>query len=94
MAAEELLAHVVDRESFIAFVEALAAERRQAEHLEKEQPLRYQLGGALGWENGDIADFLEAALAYFQEGSLGPAPEPVPSWRMFAEFLYCGKIIE
>jgi hypothetical protein len=94
MGAEELLEYVVDQKSFIAFVEALATERRQAARLEAEQPVCYQLGGALGWYNGDIASFLEAALTYFQEGPLKACPEPKPNWRMLAEFLYCGKIIE
>ncbi|HEY7310032.1 MAG TPA: hypothetical protein VH643_11790 [Gemmataceae bacterium] len=93
MSPEKLLDRVEDLESFVAFVEALAEERRQAERLEKEQPIHYQLGGALGWQNGDIASYLEAALTYFEEKR--PAPHHVESaWRTFAEFLYCGKIIE
>jgi hypothetical protein len=94
MAPEEMLDRVNDRDSFIAFVEVLAEERRRAEQLEKEQPIRYQLGGALGWQSGDISSFLEAALEYFQEGPARSHPESKPSWQMFAEFLYCGKIIE
>jgi hypothetical protein len=90
MSLEELLDCVDDRESFIAFVEALAAERRQAERLETEQPVRYQLGGALDWQNGDIASFLEAALDCLKEDR----PQVEPSWQMFAEFLWCGKIID
>jgi hypothetical protein len=46
MKPEELLDKVVDRESFIAFVKALASEREAAERLEKAQPTRYSLGGA------------------------------------------------
>jgi hypothetical protein len=90
---DELLDQVTDRDSFIAFVSALAAERREAQRLEQQDPVRYQLGGALNWQNGDIASFLEAALCYF-DNSPFHQPEAVPSWRMFAEFLYFGKIIE
>lgn len=90
---EELLDGVVDRDSFIAFVEALAAGRQQAEKLEREDPVRYQLGGAKNWENGDISSFLYAALDYFSEKPFH-RPEEVPSWKMLADFLYCGKIIE
>jgi hypothetical protein len=90
---EELLDRVTDRNSFIAFVSALAAERQEAQRLERQEPIRYQLGGALGWQNGDIASFLEAALCYFESGPYHQ-PEAVPNWRVFAEFLYCGKIIE
>jgi hypothetical protein len=93
MSPEELLDQVLDRDSFIAFVEALADERRQAERLENASPDRYQLGGALNWQNGDIAAFLEAAMNYFDEKPFHK-PESHPSWRMFAEFLYHGKIFE
>lgn len=93
MSQEDLLEKVVDRESFIAFVKALADERRHAQQIEAADPVRFQLGGAFDWQNGDIASFLEAALAYFEEGPYHQ-PETNPSWRMFAEFLYFGKIYE
>jgi hypothetical protein len=93
MLAGEYLDSVRDRDTFIAFVEALAAERRRAEQLEAVDPARHQLGGALGWQNADIASFLDAALVYFTPKPFHE-PETTPSWRMFAEFLWCGKIIE
>jgi hypothetical protein len=93
MSPEELLDKVRDRDSFIAFVEALAAEREQAQELERAEPTKYQLGGAFGWQNGDIASFLRAALAYFESGEFHQ-PDKRPSWKMFAEFLYFGKIYE
>ena len=92
MAPDQLLDRVVDKSSFIAFVEALAAERREAEQLERDHPLKYQLGGALNWHNGTISSFLEAALECFEDPAANEHPNP--SWRLFAEFLYCGKIIE
>jgi hypothetical protein len=90
---EELLDQVTDRDSFIAFVEALASEREHAEQLEREQPQRYCLGGADGWENASISSFLGSSLAYFSPGQFH-TPESEPSWRMFADFLYFGKIYE
>lgn len=92
MSPEELLDRVHDRESFIAFVEALAAERERAEAMERADPVRYQLGGALGWQNGIISGFLSAARIYFDHPD-DRTPEE-PSWRLFAEFLYFGKIYE
>jgi hypothetical protein len=89
---EELLDRVTDRDSFIAFVEALAAEREKAEAMERAEPVGYQLGGALGWQNGDISGFLSAALACFDHPDHRTSEEP--SWRLFAEFLYFGKIYE
>jgi len=90
----ECLEKVKDKETFIAFVEALADEREKANQLEKENPFGYQLGGALNWQNGDISSFLWACLASFEEGALRPAPSDEPSWKTFAEFLYFGKIYE
>jgi hypothetical protein len=93
MTPEDLLDDVKDRDSFIAFVESLAAERANAAKLEHEKPQTYIVDGAYNWKNADIASFLYAALTYFDERPL-LQPEKEPSWRMFANFLYCGKIIE
>lgn len=89
----ELLEGVVDRESFIDFVRAFADERAAAERMEREEPVKYQLGGALNWQNGDISAFLYAALNYFERSPVH-RPEEIPSWKMLAEFLHFGKIIE
>lgn len=91
---ESLLDGVCDRDSFIAFVQALAEERELAQQIEKDNPDRYIVDGALGWMNGDIPQFLFAALDYFADGPLKePIPEQ-PTWRMLAEIFWCGKIIE
>lgn len=55
-----LLDDVTDWQSFAAFVRALAAEREQAEQLEKERPAYYKLGGALDWQTVKSAIFLNA----------------------------------
>lgn len=91
---EYLLEQVLDRESFIAFVAALASERELASQIEKDNPQSYMVDGALNWKNGDIQNFLYAALDYFEPGPLREPPAEQPNWKMFAEFLYCGKIIE
>ena len=90
---EELLESVVDQTTFIEFVEALADERDRALEIEQANPKAYIVDGALGWKNGDIAAFLGAGLQYFMETPLRK-PEREPSWKMFAEFLYFGKIYE
>ena len=89
----QLLREVRDRESFIAFVRALADERSRAEEIEKTEPKRYSVDGALNWKNADISSFLYAGLDCFTEKPLRPA-EKEASWKAFAHFLYCGKIIE
>jgi hypothetical protein len=93
MPPEELLDKVVDRDSFVAFVNALASQREQAEQLERDDPTRYQLGGAHHWQNSSISSFLYASLAYFDAKPFHK-PEREPSWKMLADILYYGKIYE
>jgi hypothetical protein len=64
---EDLLDAVVDRESFVAFVLALAEKREEAEYLEREDPVCYRFGGEKKWYNGDISSFLYTALDYLNE---------------------------
>lgn len=90
---EELLDQVTDRNSFIAFVEALAEERAAAAEVERASPKTHIMDGAHNWKNGDIDGFLYGALQYFEPKPYHQ-PEAEPSWRMFAEFLWCGKISE
>lgn len=93
MALNQLLEDVRDRDTFIEFVRALADEREQASLIERADPALHLLDGAHDWKNAGIDSFLYAALSYFDEKPLHK-PEVEPSWRMFADFLYCGKIIE
>jgi hypothetical protein len=93
MALFHYLEDVRDRRSFVEFVRALAAEREKAEEMERADPVRYQLGGALDWQNGNISGFLWAALAEV-ENDPEDGLEPEPSWKLFAEFLYMEKIYE
>jgi hypothetical protein len=90
MSPVDLIGRVRDRDSFLAFVSVLADERERAEQLERADPVRYQLGGALDWQNGSISTYLNAAVACFQATD----SDDVPSWRLFAEFLYAGKVYE
>ncbi len=88
-----MLDRVIDRESFLEFVRALAEERAEAEQLEQNEPTRFKLGGAHDWQNGNISTFLYASLEYFTPKPFHK-PEASPSWRMLAEMLYYGKIYE
>jgi hypothetical protein len=93
MSPEDALDLVVDRETFLDFVATLAREREEAERMERDEPERYMLGGALDWQNSTISTFLDAAaeclIANRDRDSSGE-----PSWKAFAEFLYGGKIYE
>lgn len=89
MTPEHLLDGVHDRASFLAFVAALAAERGRTDKLEAATPDPYRLNGELGWNSADIPSFLDAAVRGFERH-----PDEPPSWRLFAEFLYLGKLYE
>jgi hypothetical protein len=91
---EELLDAVNSRETFIAFVEALIEDRREADAVEASDPQRYRWSGAKGWQNGTIATFLGGALAYAQSPNWPDRQPDAPSWKDLAKFLFLGKIYE
>lgn len=84
---------VTDRESFERFVEALIADRKQADEAERADPERYRWGGANGWQNSSITMFLECALAGSQAQD-DWATCRAPTWHHLAVFLFLGKIYE
>jgi hypothetical protein len=90
---DDLLDQVTDKQTFIRFVQALADERERAQEIENKHPKVYVVDGALGWKNGDISSFLYAALECFTSQPVSYSDQS-PSWKMFAEFLYFGKIYE
>ena len=90
---ESLLELVCDRASFVDFVRALADEREKAAEIERSNPSRFQIDGAFNWKNADISSFLYASLYNLDEPRDGE-PEPTPSWQLFAEILWTGKIID
>jgi hypothetical protein len=72
---------VNDEATFLAFVQALAADRQQ---------------DAEGWENDSIEDFLESASSWAEDSNFGSRQglSSVSLWKKFAVLLYCGKIYE
>lgn len=83
------LNQVTDRESFIAFVKALIKDRDLAKEIENENPQKYKYGLALDWQNGNIEDFLDGAVSWLEDSARDDI-----SWKLMAEFIYCGKIYE
>lgn len=94
MTLHDALEAVNDRVTFLAFVQALIDERRQANQIEADDPQSFRWAGALDWQHSTIDAYLDGALRCLQdnEGRIDFLAEP--SWRGFAEFLYCGKIHE
>jgi len=89
MNADELLDQVIDLKSFIAYAEALAEERREAERIEAGNQY---LCPAPGWNNMAISEFIDAGLSHFDPAPDGTVVE-CPTWKDLAMFLYYGKII-
>jgi hypothetical protein len=75
---------VTDRDSFLAFVRALAEDRRMSVAAERASPISPYGADAGGWENVTIETFLEAALAWAEDSRRFPVE---PSWQAFATFL-------
>ena len=93
MTIVELLDGVHDRQTFLAFAYAFAAERRRVEGIEAANPEVYQWGGAEGWNNNCISLFIEGGLSHFGPRSDGTVMES-PTWKDLAEFLWCGRFME
>lgn len=92
MNLNDYLEAVVNESTFLAFVEALADDRRVADLTAADAAGEVQNG----WENDSIQDFLEAGHAWAQDSAFG-AKHGLASalpWKKFAVFLYCGKIYE
>jgi hypothetical protein len=91
VSTDELAAGVNSRETFLAFVEALAAERKQDAAQEAASPSGPYRPTASGWENVTIHNFLEAAVACARDGRVLAEQ---PTWRDLAAFLLGGKAYE
>ena len=91
-----LLERVNSEESLLAFIVALAKDRRQAVVVERENSSSAYGPDAGGWENTSIEDFLEAAVEWAESTNFGLTQGLAADnlWKRFAVFLYLGKIYE
>jgi hypothetical protein len=87
---------VCDEETFIAFVTALALDRKVEAAEEKASPSSPHFPGANGWENGTIEAFLDAAAAWATASRNGLEfyRKPDNPWKRSADIIYMGKIYE
>lgn len=81
MELHEQLETVRDEASFVAFVTALARDRRT---------------NSASWQSGSIEQFLEAAVSWAEDSGMGSIQGlgNATPWKKVATFLYCGKIYE
>jgi len=85
---------VTDYESFLRFVDWLAADRADEVEKERVNPSSPWGQGHNGWENGTIEAYLDAAARGAQGHLAKTGSVPEATWREFARFLYLGKIYE
>jgi hypothetical protein len=88
--------HVADEVTFLRFVAALAADWEAEREIEKFNPPEPYAKGALGWENGTIGNFLDAAAAWGEASidGLHLYQKPSNPWRRAAHILLAGKFYE
>lgn len=92
---EDLLGLVADQDTFIAFLEALAADFRRERELEVDDPSSPYGPGKLGWENGTVDDVLGAAASYADDTRRRWPAEGNPNvWNRCAQILLMGKLYE
>ncbi|WDR37803.1 hypothetical protein NN484_08705 [Pseudomonas serboccidentalis] len=90
---DELLESVSDEQSFIAFIQALGTDFARERSV--SEPLSPYGRGALGWENGSVDAFLEAAGAWAIASSRQAADVSSANvWQRCASILLAGKFYE
>jgi hypothetical protein len=85
---------VKDQASFLEFVCLLKQNRTHAAQQETSETVSQSLGGANGWANVTIEGFLDGAIACLEDHGDDGMFSKEPTWRTFAEFLYCGKVYD
>ncbi|WP_428407908.1 DUF7660 family protein [Hyphococcus sp.] len=94
-APEDLVDSVYDEHTFVQFLAALSDDWYKHEEIEKRSPSPPYDAGALGWENGSIGAFLEAASAYGESClTQGKANKSDNPWHRAAEIILAGKLYE
>jgi hypothetical protein len=83
----EVLDQVHDEKTFCEFLNALSHDWYQEQEIERATPSGPYSPGALGWENGTIGAFLDAASV----GLYGRSEETNP-WKRAAHIIWLGKI--
>jgi hypothetical protein len=81
---------VKDKTSFLKFADALL--QNWLDECQKESFSPIDNADTDGWQNGDLASFLEAAIAW---ASVHPMfSDEINPWQKFAAFLHAGKFYE
>jgi len=86
----ELIEKVNSLETFLDFLKALMLDKRDEDEKENKEASSPYASGHNGWENNDIASFLDAMHAGTEDNEFSKKA----SWKNFAEIIYMGKIYE
>lgn len=96
MELHELEDKVVDEESFIEFVKALAKDLDDENEKEAVNPSSPYGSGVNGWENKDLSNFLWT-MSHWADTSKNNLPyykKPENPWQRMANILSAAKIYE
>lgn len=87
---------VSDEEDFLRFLATLAADWQEERGVEGKKGMLPFSTGALGWENGTVGTFLEAASNWGEASVSGLRlyEKPTNPWRRAAHILLAGKFYE
>lgn len=93
---DSLLSQVNDEATFIAFIDALAADYSEEREMEQASSRSPYASGALGWQNGTIDAMLGAAAAWGNLTAMNPKNNTSGQnpWYRCAHILYVGKFYE
>jgi len=93
---ELMVEQVNDEEGFLRFLAALAADWEEQRRIETAEPPAPYSAGALGWENGKVCAFLDAAVGWARASVNGLQYHEKPSnpWHRVAQILFAGKFYE
>lgn len=87
---------VIDERSFVRLLQLMALDRQHEEQKELAAPGPPYAAGARGWENGDVAAFLNAAAAWAEDtqhtSNLDAGPSDI--WRRAAKIIVAGAFYE
>lgn len=92
----DALERVIDERSFVEFLTQLSVDWLTEREIEAAAlPTPYSRG-ALGWENGSIGAFLDAACEWAEASKHGLEfySPPENPWKRVADILMMGKIYE
>lgn len=93
---EAILDSVNDEQSFLRFLQALAADWEDEQQKELANPSSPYGLGTNGWENGTIGAYLDAAVSWGDSSIDGLRFYEKPSnpWKRAADILHMGKLYE